>query len=343
MLKNKNILMFSNTFFNYEVFIVEKLQERGATVDFYNERPSNNLFIKGIIRVKKELLKSSITKYYQKILENVKTKKYDILFLIKGEVIPKFFIEKIIERNPEIQIFYYNYDSFTNNPNVLDILPLFHYKYTFDPDDSKKYNFVFRPLFYCDDYRDLRRKSLGNKKKYTYDVLFIGTAHSDRYIVAEAVKKIISQYGRVAFNYYYMPSKWVYWFKKFFDSSFFKFDYNNLSFTKLSHSQIIELYNKTNCVLDINHPNQEGLTMRTFEALGARKKLITTNPSINKYSFYNESNIMVINREDVKIEDSFFENKFVEYSDQQLYRMSLDGWIDDIFLRNEPFFHLKKS
>ena len=336
MLKNKNILMFSNTFFNYEVFIVEKLQEKGANVDFYNERPSNNLVIKAIIRLKKGLLKVSIDNYYKRILEKIKNKKYDILFLIKGEVIPKFFLERIIEKNPEIQMFYYNYDSFTNNPNVLDILPFFHYKYTFDHDDSKKYNLAFRPLFYCNNYKNV--KSFYNKK-YLYDVLFIGTAHSDRYIVAEAVKKHIKKYNREAFNYYYIPSKWVYWFKYFFDSTFFKFDYKKLSFKMLSHSQITNLYNKANCILDINHPNQVGLTMRTFEALGAGKKLITTNPSISKYSFYNSSNIMIIDRENVEIDDSFFDSQFVEYSDQELHRMSLDGWIEDIFLKKEPCFN----
>ncbi len=335
MLKNKKILMFSNTFFNYENFIVEKLKANGATVDFYNERPSDSLFIKGIIRVKKDLLNLRIKKYYINILKEIEKKKYDILFVIKGEVIPKFFIQKLIQENSGIELFYYNYDSFTNNPHALDILHLFHYKYTFDLEDADKHNMFFRPLFYCDIYGDLKKSD--KKQKYSYDMLFVGTAHSDRYIIAEEVKKIMEESNRTAFNYYYIQSKWVYWYKKIFDASFSAFDYKKLFSKKLSHSQIAELYKKSNCILDINHPNQQGLTMRTFETLGAGKKLITTNHSILKYKLYNPNNVMIIDRASVQIDDDFFCSPFLEYTAEEFYRMSLNGWIEDIFIKKKSY------
>lgn len=335
MLKNKKILMFSNTFFNYENFIVDKLKANGATVDFYNERPSDSLFIKAIIRVRKDLLNVRIKKYYTNILKETEGKKYDILFLIKGEVIPRFFIEKLIAKNPDIQLFYYNYDSFDNNPNALDILHLFDYKYTFDNADAHKYKMFFRPLFFCDIYGDLRKEE--KKEKYQYDILFVGTAHSDRYIIAEEVKKSVEVSKRKAFNYYYIQSKWVYLYKKVFDSNFYQFDYKKLSSQKLSHMQIVELYKKSNCILDINHPNQQGLTMRTFEALGAGKKLITTNRSILEYRFYNPANVMIIDRSFVQIDHEFFSTPFMEYTEKEFYKMSIDGWIADIFVNKKSY------
>ena len=49
-------------------------------------------------------------------------------------------------------------------------------------------------------------------------------------------------------------------------------------------NDIVSLYKESEVILDINHPGQNGLTMRTFEALGAGKKLITTNTEIKKLS-----------------------------------------------------------
>ena len=47
-------------------------------------------------------------------------------------------------------------------------------------------------------------------------------------------------------------------------------------------------FNMKDChaVLDIEHPKQVGLTMRTFEVLASGRKLITTNRSIINHEFY---------------------------------------------------------
>ncbi|MEK5777604.1 lipopolysaccharide biosynthesis protein, partial [Acinetobacter nosocomialis] len=66
--------------------------------------------------------------------------------------------------------------------------------------------------------------------------------------------------------------------------------------------EIVELYAKSNIILDISHPGQSGLTMRTFEAIGAGKKLITTNTNIKEYPFYNANNIFIISRDELVLE-----------------------------------------
>ena len=68
--------------------------------------------------------------------------------------------------------------------------------------------------------------------------------------------------------------------------------------------QILDYYQKSKVILDINHPYQRGLTLRTFEALGA-KKIITTNQEIKKFPFYNENNVFVIDRTNIRLNKSF--------------------------------------
>ncbi|URC13100.1 hypothetical protein [Flavobacterium sp. B183] len=330
---NKRILFFSVKLFNYENIIADKLRSLGAHVDYYDERPSNSILTKGIIRLKRSLYYVKISNYYRDILKDIENKNYDYFFLIKGEVIPQYFIEKVRELNPNITLLYYTFDSFENNPNGVDILKNFDKKYTFDSKDSQTYNIAFRPLFFSDDYYKLG--SINNPK---YDLLFIGTAHSDRYVISEKVAEWCRQKKLKNFAFYYSPSRLVFFFFKLFDESFKKFKYKNISFKSLKHEEIINLYKDSKIVLDINHPNQRGLTMRVFEALGSSRKLITTNTDIKQYPFYNTNNIYVIDRNDISLDYSFFELPFIEINEDLYDRMSISGWLEELFF-DEYFFN----
>ncbi|MHA3787227.1 CgeB family protein [Flavobacterium hauense] len=325
--KGKTILFISVKFFNYENIIIDTLKSYGADVAYFDERPSNSIFAKGIIRVKRELYKKKIEAYYYNILKSIEGKRLDYFFLIKGEVVPLFFIEQLKVLNPAITMIYYTYDSFENNPNAVDVVSYFDRKYTFDSADTKKYDMTFRPLFFSKEYSEICNES----EDVAYDVMFVGTAHSDRYLISEKMAKWAQENSFKSFTFYYSPSKMVFLYKKAFDASFKKFDYSKISFKSLSHKAIVDLYKKSKIVLDINHPGQRGLTMRTFEALGAGKKIITTNDLIKKYPFYNSNNILVINREKFEFEKDFFESDFKPI-DSDIYRaMSIDGWLDALF------------
>jgi len=95
-LNNKKILFFSVQTFNLEKEIKKKLEEIGALVDYYDERPSNNSFVKGIIRVKRNLYQKKIDNYYKRILFETKNENYNYLFVNRGEVIPEFFLLDIL-------------------------------------------------------------------------------------------------------------------------------------------------------------------------------------------------------------------------------------------------------
>ena len=68
----KKILFFSVQTFNLEKEIKSKLEEMGAEVTYFDERPANSILAKGIIRIKKSLYQNKIDQYYHRILEKVK-------------------------------------------------------------------------------------------------------------------------------------------------------------------------------------------------------------------------------------------------------------------------------
>jgi hypothetical protein len=327
ILKNKNILLISVTFFNYENLIKKQLETMGASVDLFDERPSNSFFSKAIIRIKKEVYSVKINQYFKEIIDKIKDTKYDYFLLIKGEATPKFFLDFLETNNPGIQFIFYTYDSVKNNSNCLEILNYFDLKFTFDSQDALQYKMSFRPLFFAEDYGNLN----GNNRDFKNDLAFIGTAHSDRYRISENAKSWCEKHHLKMFAFYFSPSKILFKLKKITEKEFKNFDGKKISFKSLAHQEIVAIYENTKVILDINHPGQNGLTMRTFETLGAGRKLITTNPKVKTYPFYDPQNIYVIERGNIQFEEDFFKTNFKEMSYEIRESMSLKGWILEVF------------
>ena len=63
--KDKKILFLSVQTFNYEKAIADKLRTFGAQLDYFDERPANSIFVKGIIRFKRSLYQKKIKALYQ--------------------------------------------------------------------------------------------------------------------------------------------------------------------------------------------------------------------------------------------------------------------------------------
>ena len=330
-LKGKKILFISVKTFGYEKEILDELKKYSEEVDFFDERPSNSIFTKGLIRLNKNILNRKIKNYYRRITERIKKKKYDYFFLIKGETIPITFIEEFKSYNKECTLILYSWDSMENNTNLQNIYKYFDKVYTFDSHDARKYNFILRPLFFIDEYRKLSKL---NHSQPFYDLLFIGTAHSDRYILSNSIHLWCKKNNLKMFNYLYLQNIFVFYFKKLFDKSFQAIDLKNLNFNPLNLTYILELYSNSRIILDIHHPDQRGITMRTIEAIGAGKKVITTNQQIESYSFFSKNNFFVIDRENPKIPRYFFKSKYIPLSEEDLDDLSLKGWLNFIFFES---------
>ena len=332
----KRILFISARFFGYENAISGRLRELGAQVDYFNERPSDSVLSKGLIRVNPNLYLRKINSYYEGIRKEVCGKHYDFFLLIKGEAIPLWFLETFRKEHPTTQMIYYSYDAVREYPKFLKLYPYFDSNFTFEPEDALNYGLKFRPLFFIGDY-----STENPEPSLKYDLVFIGSAHTDRYIIGEAVRKVCAEKHLRTFFFYYAQSKGAFLLKKIFDPHLKKFDIAKLSFKKMDHSQIAEIYRSSKAVLDINKPFQNGLTMRTFETLASGKKLLTTNRDIVNYPFYHPQNIVVVTRDQPEIPDTFFQNSPFSIPQQHLEMMSLDSWIDCIFVKDQDSYWKK--
>ena len=130
----------------------------------------------------------------------------------------------------------------------------------------------------------------------------------------------------------FFPNKLLYYKYKFENWTKEKICINDFKFVSLNSSEVLAYLNKCKTVIDIQHPKQIGLTMRTIEMLGLKKKLITTNTDIVNYDFYNKNNICVIDRENIEIDKSFFLSDYDYDTDNCREKYSLDFFINELLL-----------
>ncbi|MBE3022556.1 MULTISPECIES: CgeB family protein [Campylobacter] len=323
-LDGKTILLLAPKFFGYENKIKKELENFGASVIYFDERPKNDFLTKVFIRLNfKFFIKKSIYKYYGDITLKTKKLKIDYLFLVSPETINSELVNNIKSLHPDIKTYVYMWDSIKNKKNGFELLGVADKFFTFDPDDinvDKKIQFL--PLFYVDDYKNLKHAT----KSPQYDISFVGTIHSDRYPIVKKLEKDFK-----VFHYFYSPNRLLFGLQRLFKGSFKSIDQNDIHFNSLSKDELLSIIGDSKAVIDIEHPSQKGLTMRTIEMLGAGKKFITTNSSIKKYDFYNELNILVIDRKKPIINDCFLNMPYVNIRQDIYDKYSLNNWIKCIF------------
>lgn len=326
-LNGKRILFFYLSTFNYENEIKWAMEREGAVVDDFNERPTNNVFARILIRLNRNLIGRYISKYYEDIIEKTKDTKYDFIFFIKGESISPAIIQKLRDTHPEAKIVIYYWDSIANNQNAKSLLGCFDKVFSFDKTDCKTMNLKFLPLFYIPQYAEIAAKKVEQK----YDLMFVGTTHSERYeFVNGIVEQIIKQGGK-CFTWFYFPSKVNFYKLKIDNPRFRVARIESFNFKPLSRDMLLELYAESRIQIDMQHPKQTGLTMRTIETLGAKKKLITTNPNIKEYDFYRPENVLIVDRYNPVIPNEFIELPWVDIPEEIYSKYSISSWLNIIF------------
>lgn len=322
-IRGKRILLLYAKFFNYDVIVKNKLIEMGALVDLFDARAELNVYEKALIKFYTGEFRHKLRKYHKEIQEKQKDVNYDIVFT--NSFLPTDVIIGYRNTFPNAQLVLYLDDSVANTKGVEKTFSFYDKVMTFDKKDSEDYGLGFRPLYFEDSYNQTDERHLIN------DLCFIGTIHSDRLKVIEAIEEYCNHKGFTFYIFGFLQSHFMYYYYWFTKREFRKKRPSFFSYNALPSSEVAEILLKSRVVLDIQHPNQTGLTMRTIETLGARKKLITTNNDIKNYDLFNPQNIAVIDRNKPQINDNFLTTPFEKIGQDVLDKYSLSGWIYALF------------
>lgn len=284
------ILLIGPSFFGYRDRVAKEMGRHGHDVEVVDDRPSESVAFRSLAKVAAALTAKSIARYTEVLRQRIGSGSYDHVIYMGGMtfLFERSQVELMRFSAPSAKFTAYLWDSLSNSPKLAKSLDLFDRVLSFEPRDCESRGLELRPLFYSDV---CARLPLEPDNGFAYDACFVGSVHQPRKF--EAVKRIcdvLEEKGLRVFKYYYMPSRSVAALRKTTVSMYRREEF---FFEPLAADQVADIYANSAAIIDSPQSLQRGLTMRTLEAVGARRKLITTNPDVANYDIFSEDNVAV--------------------------------------------------
>lgn len=317
-LENKKILFIGTGFFDFDDAIIEEIEKRGATVFYFSSALTS---FKRRLSIRLGYPKDStvfVSKRLMKLL-NEQPKDVDYIFIVKADCFRIEHIEFLKKKYPSIPIVLYLWDSLEWLQNKDLLLKNFSIIYTFDQKDAEKYNLRFRPLFF-------RNNPVPQNENPQYDLSFVGSWHTNRY---SFLRKIIPQLKTHGLKYKFVlrGGSFSIFIGKNITRRINKEDAKMFISNPISYNDYLSLCMDSRVILDIANPVQTGLTMRTIEMLGMKKKLLTTNSNIVHYKI-DPRCYSIIDLENPKVDFDFISRQDV--SENDLASFTLKSFIDEV-------------
>lgn len=321
-LKGKRILFIGNGFYNYEKNIEQEFVKRGAEVFYFSSsiNITKYIFLLKILTLilSDRQLFSLLSKKLLKVIKE-QPDTIDYIFINKGVSFRKKHVELLNEKYPNVPTVLYFWDSLNRVENKDLLLSSYSGIMTFDRLDSLRYNIKFRPLFYviedkvpCSDIK--------------YDISFVGNMHSIRFAVLRKIKRMLISNG-INYNFKLYINKYIYFIQKYIFHTISNEDDDILTTSVIPYKDYLNISRHSNVILDISHPLQSGLTIRSIESIGLCKKILTTNEDIVNYNLP-ETMVQHLSQKGTELDLEFIKNRNNEQYDREMY--SLSSFVDDI-------------
>lgn len=319
-MSKQKVLFIGIGFYDYDQAIINEFEKLGYDVDYFSEVPKSFWYKLSLRFNFKKGANHSVNKVNSFIVANSKND-YDLIFVIKGEFISIESIKLIKSKNKAGKFLLYLWDSLDRIHIDECKFNLFDKIYSFDRVDcSKNKNFLFNPLFFRNEFKYSKDNDV-----FDNDLFFLGWYHSDRF---KLVKKIdlfcTANHLKTKLLLY---TSYINYLLHSLTGGELKGNKKFLFFKPLSSNANVDHISRSKVVLDVAHPSQSGLTMRTIELLGARKKIITTNSDIVNYDFYNKDNILIIDRDNPVLNKIFFETPYKHLDSSIIGYYQIDNWL----------------
>lgn len=317
-------MVISPPFFDYYKDIMSAFERLGYASTWLNTWLFDNPIYKLLLRILPRLVSSLSSNEYIRRIEKLELTDVSEVLVVKGEGLSKDFIGHLRKKFPNAQFHLYLWDGIENTPYATDLSSAFDSVSTFDPKDASQFKWRYRPLF----ARKTDAVSNSAQNICTYDWVFIGSIHSDRYKVLTQLANMKNNFRFFAFGY--IPGKFVWWLRHLTNPRLFQASSIRLSTTSIAAKEVNRIIQSSKAVVDIEHPNQRGLTMRSIETLMLGTKLITTNREIRSSDLFHESRVCVIDRNNPKVPPNFLSTPFLPVENEIRSRYYIDTWLTEI-------------
>ena len=323
-ISGKHILLLGIGFYDYETAISKELCRRGAKI-YFIDAVYKSFLKKVLLRLNRHLLQKIASRYLLNQIAR-QPKEIDYVIIIKGDALQEEHISLLKGKYSNAKMLLYLWDSINRISNSELLLKNFDRILTFDRVDAINYNLVFRPLFYR--YEICKNETCS----FDYDISFIGCMHSDRYKILHRLKKIFEQ-DDIKYKFIIYTNISSYFIARYIKKSIDKRDSNLFVFKPVSFAEYTEISLKSKVILDLPHPLQKGLTMRSIESVGFKRKLLTTNVDIRNYPMIDAHNYALLDNKELLFDYSVFDGAYI--CGEQDYKFSLCSFVNDLLLNIE--------
>lgn len=234
--------------------------------------------------------------------------KQDIILTMKGDFIASESI-KDFKKYTDKSIAFFN-DNVRRYPNIANVIPFFDEVYSFEKEDCKKYNLKFITNFIYKEGKtdavnfDFEVFNISSKDKRTPKIIQIAKRLKEAGIIYKII--ILDKKNKL------------------------QTDVIDIIKEPIKLEEVNEYIANSKALIDFHREKQNGLTFRVFESLGSEKKLITTNPEVKNYDFYNPNNIHIIENNELAVSKTFFETPYIPIPEDIYEKYTLSGWIKAI-------------
>lgn len=313
------------------------IRDEGLPFDPYFHKNKIGEFIFRLENCHLDIDKAYI-KYWDTIINkyNLLNERFDLFFCINGSSLHPYFLNLLYSKNPSIKKSLYIWDS-DRYYNYHRNISFFDTIYTFDRDDSKKYDIGYLP-FYCP------MRLFEGCEVIEYDAFCIGSLHDDRLRILKQIACQLEVMGNsYLFKVVYSPRKvnaknlLGHYFRMFFGNKkdteereyMMGFKKDKLLTTEFySVSDYIDMLKKCRIVVDTDRPVQSGLTPRLIWAIAAGKQIITTNDNILLDPYCKNAKIWVVDRNFPQLSDEMTHNN-CSTDDSMITDLRIDKWLSN--------------
>ena len=182
--------------------------------------------------------------------------------------------------------------------------------WSFDRDDCRKYDMRFGDTYYFPPEKSK------NSEKIDNSMFYVGINRPGRKKLLTCLGDYLKANGlKYRFNLTAIPT----------ESAVVRAQYS----PRMKYEEIIDAIKSSTSVLDLNRENQSGMTLRPMEALFYRRKLVTNNINIKRYSVYDKDNTFILKNSDFDGLAEFLAMPYIEnkLNETKRHTYSFSEWL----------------
>ena len=215
----------------------------------------------------------------------------------------------------KIYVYFWNTALSIDKKNNLIVAKKYFPVFSFDKEDCYKLDLNYAPMVYS---RDIVSTFFEKNAIIKYDDIFVGWDKGRR----EELYSIYNILKNMNMRCFFLirDSK-----KEVIHEDF------NITDQNLKYEEYLKLLNSCSVIIDIQQKGQEGLTIRTLEAMFFRKKIITNKQDIDTYDFFCQENIFILGKSDNSTLQGFISSPYKSIPKEVESKYDLKYWINKYF------------